>query len=380
MISAARFSLPGGIPKRGRPRAHRRPRAVKFLIGALGGVLVGFLSIAVIIVAAGRLIAVSIGNRSEVRTLLALAPASDPVDWSRLSTDGMAGAWTAFASFSAPAIAPSAPAMPAIVTAEIDAADIEPSSHKGDRLARPSQDLTADSEASAPDTTAVPVALADASELQNDPPFDPVVTGSIPADLPRAAPSSVAAEPALAKTAVIEIAPPPPLPRVRPRLASLSPPGDAMSRPDEDGVSARTAIYDITAQTVYLPSGERLEAHSGIGELMDDPRHVQRKNRGATPPNVYQLKLRESLFHGVQAIRLTPVKESNMFGRDGILAHSYMLGPSGQSNGCVSFRDYAKFLRAYQRGEIDRMVVVSRLPKPPQFATRPKVRSAANVF
>ena len=36
-----------------------------------------------------------------------------------------------------------------------------------------------------------------------------------------------------------------------------------------------------------------------------------------------------------------------MFGRDGILAHSYMLGPNGQSNGCLSFRDYPKFLRAF---------------------------------
>ena len=27
-----------------------------------------------------------------------------------------------------------------------------------------------------------------------------------------------------------------------------------------------------------------------------------------------------------------------------------MLGANGQSNGCVSFRDYAAFLRAYQNG------------------------------
>jgi len=40
---------------------------------------------------------------------------------------------------------------------------------------------------------------------------------------------------------------------------------------EEDG---RTAIYDITARTVYLPSGRRLEAHSGFGDLMDNPRHV----------------------------------------------------------------------------------------------------------
>jgi hypothetical protein len=35
-----------------------------------------------------------------------------------------------------------------------------------------------------------------------------------------------------------------------------------------------------------------------------------------------------------------------MFGRDGLLAHPYMLGPNGQSNGCVSFSDYPAFLDA----------------------------------
>jgi hypothetical protein len=104
---------------------------------------------------------------------------------------------------------------------------------------------------------------------------------------------------------------------------------------DGEGSLHRTAVYDITAQTVYLPNGERLEAHSGLGNLMDDPRHVHRKMRGATPPNVYKLTMREALFHGVRALRMTPVGEGRMYNRDGILAHSYMLGPNGQSNGCV---------------------------------------------
>jgi hypothetical protein len=50
-----------------------------------------------------------------------------------------------------------------------------------------------------------------------------------------------------------------------------------------------------------------------------------------------------------------------MFGRAGILAHSYMLGPSGQSNGCVSFRNYPAFLSAFLKGEVDRLVVVDHL-------------------
>jgi len=124
---------------------------------------------------------------------------------------------------------------------------------------------------------------------------------------------------------------------------------------------SRTAIYDIEAHTVYLPNGQRLEAHSGLGERRDDPRHVSERNRGATPPNVYDLVLREAPFHGVQAIRLNPVDDGKMFGRAGILAHTYMLGASGQSFGCVSFKDYPRFLEAFRRGEIDRLVVVPHL-------------------
>jgi hypothetical protein len=54
-----------------------------------------------------------------------------------------------------------------------------------------------------------------------------------------------------------------------------------------------------------------------------------------------------------------------MYGRAGILAHTYMLGANGQSNGCVSFNDYDEFLNAYLRGEITRLAVVERLDNPP---------------
>jgi hypothetical protein len=131
-----------------------------------------------------------------------------------------------------------------------------------------------------------------------------------------------------------------------------------------------TAIYDIAAHTVYLPDGQRLEAHSGLGSRLDDPRYVSAKDRGSTPPHVYDLALREERFHGVRAIRLIPVGDGSMFGRDGMLAHTYMLGPNGQSNGCVVFRDYPRFLNAYLNGEVTRLVVVDRL------ATKPSPQAA----
>jgi hypothetical protein len=98
---------------------------------------------------------------------------------------------------------------------------------------------------------------------------------------------------------------------------------------------------------------------------MDNPRHVHVRMRGSTPPNVYNLAFRERPFHGVRAIRLKPVDDSRMYGRGGILAHTYMLGPNGQSNGCVSFRNYSEFLNAFQNGEVTRLAVVERLERPP---------------
>lgn len=147
-------------------------------------------------------------------------------------------------------------------------------------------------------------------------------------------------------------------------LASLTP-GDGLLSERKDltalGYDGQTAVYDISARTVYLPSGVKLEAHSGLGGLMDNPAHVDQRMVGATPPNVYDLKPREKLFHGVAALRMTPVGENEMHGRNGLLVHSYLLGPNGDSNGCVSIKEYDRFLAAYTSGEVKRLVVVPSL-------------------
>jgi hypothetical protein len=123
-----------------------------------------------------------------------------------------------------------------------------------------------------------------------------------------------------------------------------------------------TAVYDISARMVYLPDGTKLEAHSGLGPKLDDPRYVHVRMHGATPPHLYDLEPREALFHGVPALRLKPVGgEQAIFGRSGLLAHTYMLGPKGDSNGCVSFKDYYAFLNAYRNGSIKRLAVVAKI-------------------
>jgi len=147
-------------------------------------------------------------------------------------------------------------------------------------------------------------------------------------------------------------------------LASLSPnDGLFVNAPNlrSMGFDELTAVYDISARRVYMPSGQSLEAHSGYGNLKDDPDHVSERNIGATPPAVYALNLRESTFHGVDALRMNPLDKTSALGREGLLVHSYMLGPAGDSNGCVSIRDYDRFLAAYRRGEIAKLAVVKNL-------------------
>jgi type VI secretion system (T6SS) effector TldE1-like protein len=147
-------------------------------------------------------------------------------------------------------------------------------------------------------------------------------------------------------------------------LASLTT-GDSLFRSGPDlaslGYDSFTAVYDISAQAVYLPNGVRLEAHSGLGNRMDKVDSVGERMVGATPPGTYELKPREKLFHGVRALRMTPVDSESTLGRTGLLVHNYMLGPDGASNGCVSIRNYERFLKAYSDGEVTRLVVVQSI-------------------
>jgi hypothetical protein len=159
-----------------------------------------------------------------------------------------------------------------------------------------------------------------------------------------------------------------------PQLASLPP--QPQTRSGEPGIfdklfgdpdraakavlaaNPKTVLYDIVKRTVYMPDGEKLEAHSGFGKFMDDPDSMHRRDVGVTPPNVYTVRFREKLFHGVRALRMTPVGGADMFGRDGFLTHSFLLGTNGESNGCISLRDYDKFLQAFEDGKFDRIIVL----------------------
>ncbi|WP_245488247.1 DUF2778 domain-containing protein [Mesorhizobium sp. Pch-S] len=108
--------------------------------------------------------------------------------------------------------------------------------------------------------------------------------------------------------------------------------------------------------------------------MADNVRYVNQKMRGPTPPDTYKLSMRESLFHGVEAIRLTPVDGKVKHGRTGLLAHSYLLrGGRAESHGCVAFKDYKRFLAAFKQGKIKRLVVVGG-----GGSSRPKATTVAD--
>jgi hypothetical protein len=202
---------------------------------------------------------------------------------------------------------------------------------------------------------------------------DAAMTVATPLPLPR---PDAMARPAVAAAAA-------PAPAVsEPRVASLPPQPDSQAQPSEPGLLDKlfgdpdraakavlaahpnTVLYDITKRAVYMPDGTKLEAHSGFGEWLDDPDSMHRKNVGVTPPNVYAVSFREKPFHGVRALRMKPVGDGKMYGRDGILAHSFLLGEAGASNGCISIREYDAFLKAFEDGQFNRIIVVRSIDEP----------------
>ncbi|QLF69401.1 DUF2778 domain-containing protein [Peteryoungia desertarenae] len=133
------------------------------------------------------------------------------------------------------------------------------------------------------------------------------------------------------------------------------------------GPGSRIAVYVIEDAVVHMPNGDKLRAHSGRGHMRDNPNYVHVKNKGATPPNVYSLRMREARFHGVEAIRMTPVGSAPMFNRDGFLTHTYLLRRRGDSSGCVVFENYDHFLNAFKRGDVKTLVVVPSMRELPRY-------------
>lgn len=139
------------------------------------------------------------------------------------------------------------------------------------------------------------------------------------------------------------------------------------SKPALPPAHAGVAVYDIKSATVYMPDGTKLEAHSGLGHMKDNPRYANKRNQGPTPPNIYKLRMREALYHGVEAIRMLPYDEDDMHGRDGFLTHTSLVRGTNGSHGCVAFKNYEPFLKAFKAGKIKTMIVVGDMSELPTY-------------
>ena len=130
-------------------------------------------------------------------------------------------------------------------------------------------------------------------------------------DLWQEASRETVAPPASTTTPAVPNVLPPPARKAarRDEAAPLPPPRPLEFGPtvwSATGYDRWTAVYDISAHSVYLPDGTRLEAHSGLGNRLDDPRYVDEHDRGATPPHLYDLTLeRGTLSWGSGAATLT---------------------------------------------------------------------------
>jgi hypothetical protein len=68
-------------------------------------------------------------------------------------------------------------------------------------------------------------------------------------------------------------------------MSGLTPEASRLSSPSSPAppsLDSRAALYDIEAHTVYMPNGDRLEAHSGLGNRFDDPRLSRSRRRASS--------------------------------------------------------------------------------------------------
>ncbi len=72
---------------------------------------------------------------------------------------------------------------------------------------------------------------------------------------------------------------------------------------------------------------------------------------------------------------MIPTEGTTTNGRSGLLTHSYMLGIEGDSNGCVSIKNYETFLKAFKDGTFNRLVVVPSLSGATMAAQHPNTQS-----
>jgi len=115
------------------------------------------------------------------------------------------------------------------------------------------------------------------------------------------------------------------------RLASLTVDGGLFRQgPDLASLRLRQSYRGLRHLGACGLPAERLKPGGALRNRQPEgrpPSTLACRTWARPPPAVYELKPRERLFHGVQALRMIPAEGSTTNGRSGLLAHSYMLRP-----------------------------------------------------
>jgi len=169
-------------------------------------------------------------------------------------------------------------------------------------------------------------------------------------------------------------------PLTRPELAG--------ARPIEISVQALEEVRPPSPRSTTSrlrcvpPMVERSKAFRPGPTLLDDPVQCVTGIAASTPADYLRPDaLRSAVPMACRRSAPTPVDENRFFGRERNLVHSYRPGSERPvERTCISFKDCLRFLQAFQRGEIDRIVVGVRVSTGADVCRARNVRSASNTL
>lgn len=96
--------------------------------------------------------------------------------------------------------------------------------------------------------------------------------------------------------------------------------------------------YDQSTGRLISREGERIgEGYSGAPTARNNPTKENVHNVGPIPRGTYEIgKPVDTVTHGPFVLRLSPIQDNEMYGRDGFLIHGdSVVEPGTASTGCI---------------------------------------------
>lgn len=123
--------------------------------------------------------------------------------------------------------------------------------------------------------------------------------------------------------------------------------------------------YEQATGKIYLPGGAMLAlGYSGNGPGKNNPAMQEVENVGPIPVGSWVMSApRDTTHHGPYAMPLTPMQDTNTFGRSAFMCHGDSIPHPGEaSEGCIVLPRFAR-QRLWESG-VHVIEVISGLPVP----------------